>query len=84
MLIKDLDENLNPIPPRPKMISEEQKEINELASNCIRLNLMGLKTEAVKLLEDKIASMRNAHDIAYLLSLLNTIRNHTTSSVQAA
>lgn len=84
MLIKDLDENLNPIPPRPKMISEEQKEINELASNCIRLNLMGLKTEAVKLLEDKIANITNAHDIAYLLSLLNTIRNHTTSSVQAA
>ncbi len=84
MLIKDLDENLNPIPPRPKTISEEQKEINELSSKCLRLNLMGRTTEAVKLLEDKIASMRNAHDIAYLLSLLNTIRNHTRSSSEAA
>lgn len=84
MLIQDLDENLNPIPPRPKTISEEQKEINELASKCIRLNLMGMTTKAVKLLEDKIASMTNAHDIAYLLSLLNTIRNHTTSSSEAA
>ncbi|OUW93381.1 MAG: hypothetical protein CBD88_07250 [Flavobacteriales bacterium TMED228] len=84
MLIKDLDDNLNPIPPRAKTISEEQKEINELASKCIRLNLMGMTTEAVKLLEDKIANITNAHDIAYLLSLLNAIRNHTTSSVQAA
>ena len=84
MLIKDLDENLNPIAPRAKTISEEQKEINELASKCIRLNLMGMTTEAVKLLEDKIANITNAHDIAYLLSLLNAIRNHTTSSVQAA
>jgi len=84
MLIKDLDDNLNPITPRPLGIADKQRQIIELQSQCLKLCIESKTSEAIDLIENKIATITDFDDIAHLLSFLQSIRNKQSSSLRAA